>query len=298
LTCLTSAGLPAFRLAVYDRDVLAPFDHLAAFGLRVRGYRSRYLDTPQGRIHVFEKRRPGKHPPLLVLHGLSSQGSHHLPLLRRLHGFGRVILPDFPGHGRSEHPEAGMEHELLRQSMLAIVDQVVDEPCVVYGTSLGGLAGLRLAAERPELVRALIVASPAGAPMEAEQLKRFLARFRIEDAEAALEFIDRLFHKRPPLARLWASGVQRAFASHGVTDLLARVVPGDMLSDDELARVSAPLTVIWGQSDRILLDEHRHWFRERLPHARWVEPRRAGHAPFVDMPRMVASVLHEAVAQL
>ena len=283
---------------VYDRLVLAPLDRLAALGMKRRGYRSRYLDTPQGRVHLFEKSQPGKHPPLLVLHGLSSQGSHHVPLLRRLQGFGRVILPDFPGHGRSEHPRDGMQHELLKDVMLSVVDQVLDEPAVVYGTSLGGLAALRLAAERPDAVRALVVASPAGAPMSPEQLAAFLARFHMEDLAAALDFVDRLFHRRPPLARLWAWGVKHSFRTPGVVDLLARVTHADMLSDEELERVTAPLTVIWGKADRILLDEHRHWFRERLPHAHWVEPRRAGHAPFLDTPRMVASVLHEAVARL
>src|SRR3954468_13267950 len=39
-----------------------------------------------------------------------------------------------------------------------------DEPAVVVGHSLGGLLAARLAAERPETVRALVLVAPVGMP--------------------------------------------------------------------------------------------------------------------------------------
>jgi pimeloyl-ACP methyl ester carboxylesterase len=48
-----------------------------------------------------------------------------------------------------------------------------------------------------------------------------------------------------------------------------------------LDEVAVPVTVLWGERDRILPQRlHEPFFRERLPHARFTTLRGAGHVPF------------------
>ncbi len=73
-------------------------DHLARATLQARFFRSRRVRTSVGRMHLLEAEGHGRLPPLVLLHGLSSTGSHYLPLVghvrphvRRLVYVGRAM---------------------------------------------------------------------------------------------------------------------------------------------------------------------------------------------------------------
>ena len=99
----------------------------------------------------------GNGMPVVLVHGLMGRGStwrRQLPWLTQL---GRVYTYDAPWHrGRevADHPPISTE-----RFVGDLVDAVASLPdaAVVIGHSMGGLHGWCLAAERPELVRALVV---------------------------------------------------------------------------------------------------------------------------------------------
>ena len=70
----------------------------------------------------------------------------------------RLLIPDLPGHGGSAPLPAPSTRGLRRRASPGLLD----EPVGVVGHSLGGVVALRLAERRPELVRALVLAAPAG----------------------------------------------------------------------------------------------------------------------------------------
>jgi pimeloyl-ACP methyl ester carboxylesterase len=98
----------------------------------------------------------GEGPPLLLLHGFGGAAWNWTALAPLLAGR-RVLIPDLPGHGGSS--------PLPAPSLAGFADAVaalVEEPVGVVGHSLGGVVALRLAERRPELVRGLVLAAPAG----------------------------------------------------------------------------------------------------------------------------------------
>jgi pimeloyl-ACP methyl ester carboxylesterase len=110
-------------------------------------------DVRGTRIRVFAG---GEGPPLLLLHGFGGAAWNFTEMLPFLGGR-RLLVPDLPGHGGSE--------PLPAPSIAAFADAVaaiVDEPVGVFGHSMGGVVGLRLAERHPELVRGLVLAAPAG----------------------------------------------------------------------------------------------------------------------------------------
>jgi pimeloyl-ACP methyl ester carboxylesterase len=110
----------------------------------------------------------GRGPPILMLHtaGADSRQFHALlsdvELARRwtLHAF------DLPMHGRSMPQESWdggawvLTQEGYRDWCRAYLEQVIGEPAVVMGCSIGAAMVLVLAADLPELVRGVVALEP------------------------------------------------------------------------------------------------------------------------------------------
>jgi pimeloyl-ACP methyl ester carboxylesterase len=71
---------------------------------------------------------------------------------------------------------------------------------VLFGNSLGGFVALRAALQAPEQVAALVLASPAGAPVTPQQLEGLKTFFQLQTHESGLEFMSRVvaFPERIP----------------------------------------------------------------------------------------------------
>jgi pimeloyl-ACP methyl ester carboxylesterase len=98
----------------------------------------------------------GGGPPILLLHGLMGRASTWWPVARWLTRHGRVVGLDARGHGRNPHRRA-CDTATFVADLAAAVHELDLAPAVVIGHSMGGLHGLALAAEHPELVRGLVV---------------------------------------------------------------------------------------------------------------------------------------------
>lgn len=111
--------------------------------------------------------------PLLLLHGGGVAGWMWRPLLERLGG-ASAIVPDLPGHGRSRG-EQYPGHGPVVQRLAALLEPL-GAPAVVAGFSLGAQLAVQLAAERPELVRAVAVVSAQAKPLPFERATLALLR--------------------------------------------------------------------------------------------------------------------------
>jgi pimeloyl-ACP methyl ester carboxylesterase len=263
--------------------LLALTNQLARTSLELNGYRSRRVRTSAGKVHVLDARGHGHLPPVVLLHGISSAAVHFLPLLYRLRGrVRRLIAPDMPAHGFSDRPSV-MRPEALKDAVVEALDAVIDEPSVLFGNSMGGVAAVHYALTRPERVRGLILCSPGGAAMDERELERFVGTFALDTHRAALEFVDRLFSRRSRLRHVFAWGVRRQFQNPDVRALLATTSPADLLRPEQLSALRMPVLLMWGKDERILPRPHLDYFRRHLPeHTRIEEPEGFGHAPYLD----------------
>lgn len=98
--------------------------------------------------------------PLVLVHG--SWGDHHgwdqiVPALARSL---RVLTYDRRGHSRSERPTAQGSVQQDVVDLGALIEHLDLAPAHILGNSFGGSIVLRLAGERPDLFRSLIVHEP------------------------------------------------------------------------------------------------------------------------------------------
>lgn len=264
-------------------------DHAALAVLRLLGFKSRAVPTSTGRVHVLEARGGASGPPVVLLHGFAANCGHFFGLLRRLKPhLSRLIVPDAPAHGFSDVPSR-VAPETVEAGLFEALDALLDEPALVYGNSMGGLAALRYTLSRPEKVRGLVICSPVGAPMNEAELDRFLAGFDLPDHASALTFVDRVFSIDGPARHLLAWGVRRRFGHPDMQALLAEMKAGYLLRPDDLRRLAPPTLFVWGREERVLPEAHRDFFLAHLPQtARVEEPPRFGHGPYLQHPEAVA----------
>jgi len=110
-----------------------------------------------GEVAINYAEWPRRAPVFVVLHGGSARWQHGRELLEALSTSWHVYAPDLRGHGRSGRVPGAYRLGDYVRDIAAFLAGVVNEPAVVYGHSLGGEVGVMLAAQHPELVRALIV---------------------------------------------------------------------------------------------------------------------------------------------
>lgn len=266
---------------------------LQAFGhawLRLRGVRTVHIDSPVGRLHYYDAPGTGTLPTLVLQHGIGAgsaiQFALHMLLLRRHHR--RVIVPDLPGHGLSDaSPE--MSPEVVFAGFAEVLDRTLAEPAVLYGNSLGGAMAVQYARMRPERVRGLFLASPAGAAIDPQEAEHFLRGFDMPDDDATMRFFARLYHRVPPGARFLAGDIRAIFNQPHMRALFEAIRPHHFFTPEVVAGLTAPTLLLWGRSDRVMLPSMLAFYRQHLPPGSVVEePEGVGHCPHLDRPRWTA----------
>lgn len=279
---------------------MTSIDRVAATLLRTAGVRTRHVETPVARHHVYDARGRGRLPAIAFLPGLSDTGASLAPVVLALRRRARrVVVVEAAGHGLSGRARAAYTIDRHLASTAAVLDEVLDEPAVLVGNSLGGATAIRYALARPSRVRALYLTSPGGAALDDETVADLRRAFTIRTTAEARAFLDRVLARRSRAAPLLARVVRARAASADVVSLLATLGPEHALTPDELARVHVPVTVVWGRADRLLTPAALAHFRRHLPpHAAIEEPEDLGHCPHLDDPHRLARMLASFVASV
>jgi pimeloyl-ACP methyl ester carboxylesterase len=271
--------------------LLPAAEKLARFALNRRGLESREVRTRVGLVHAYDGRGPGDLPPMVMLHGIGSAATPFGPVLARLQQHARrVIAPEMPGHGFSPAPSVSMTPDLLTDAMRDALDLLLDEPAIVCGNSLGGAVAVRYALDRPEKVRALVLASPAAARLTDEELDALRKTFDLGSTRDTVAFLERVYHRPPWFAPFVAGEIREMMRRPVVRDLLRSATPDHAPTPAELASLAPPVLVLWGRSERLLPASTLAYLRAHLPaHAIVEEPHGVGHCPHYDDPAAFAA---------
>ncbi|MCD6009181.1 alpha/beta fold hydrolase [Halomonas sp. IOP_31] len=276
----------------------------------------RFVDTPEGRVHLVEA---GQGPPLVLIHGLGGQLQHFTyALSERLADDFHVIIVDRPGSGYSERgggaDDAGLAAQ-ARQIRNAWRALGVERPLLV-GHSLGGAVALALAEDYPDEVAGLALLAPLtaresevppafrGMTIRSPRWRRFVA-----DTFAAplgVRYATRM------LAAIFApEPVPADFATRG-GGLLAMRPQAFYANSSDLVRLEndmpalirrypelrLPVAILFGERDRIL-EPARHGLalRDRLPGLAVETLPEAGHMLPLTRPDETAAFIRRVVAR-
>lgn len=101
----------------------------------------------------------------------------------------RCIGFDWRGQGRSETPLGGYDVDNLASDALALMDRLGVRHAYWVGLSIGGVVGVRLAAERPERIRSLCAIGAAADAEPHEKLARYEALFDAMEREGVASVV-------------------------------------------------------------------------------------------------------------
>lgn len=253
--------------------------------------------------------RGGAGEPLLLIHGIGMSWRAWRPVLPLLEREREVIAIDLPGFGSSPMPPPGTPPGIV--SLTRLVAEFLDglgiERPHAAGNSLGGWLALELA--KQARARSATALSPAGFHNAAEsvfQRSSLVATYR--GVRLLRRHADRL--AASPLARTLLGSQYfrhpkrftpaefaqnlRALADAPWFDETRRAINRDHFRDGE--QIEVPVTIAWGEYDRLLLPRQAQRAVAMIPGARSVTLTGCGHVPMSDDPEQVARVLLEASA--
>lgn len=256
---------------------------------------------------------PEEAPTLVMLHGFSLDMTVWHYQWKHFSRRYRCVMLDQRGHGRSA-PGAGADYSLeaLGHDLKAVVDAFAPSaPVVLMGHSMGGMSIISFAdlypSEFGERIAAVVLANTAAAEIVKEilgglgaRVGRFLIpspRRLLNGSNLAFRLRDGALNRSPDLAFLAAritnfgpkappSAVDHVARIAGQasmevwTDLVRSLAEMDL--SDALENITVPALVLVGDVDRLTPPSSALAMRRRLPDARMVVLREAGHCAMLE----------------
>jgi pimeloyl-ACP methyl ester carboxylesterase len=169
---------------------------------------------------------------LTFLHGVGSDRRTWAGQINRFARSHRVLAPDLRGHGDSRAAAASISIERFASDCTALIEHSSTGPAHVCGLSMGAIVALQLWAQRPDLVRSLVLAdSWAHHPEAAAGL------------EARLAAID-----ATPLRELAEQRMPAVLGPGAAPSLVRRAV--EVMAGKEPAAYRRSNQVLWGADMR------------------------------------------------
>ena len=249
----------------------------------------------------------GEGPPLVLVHGLAGAAYNFTELAPLLARRRRVLVPDLPGHGGTAPLPAVRTMGELAAHVAAVAEHEGMTPAEVLGYSLGGVVALRLAAEKPDLVSAVVLLASAGIVSTTPRARVWLAATSTLRPARVVAHARREIARRPRLRSavfgFWGAEDPRALSPEAVLGFLAaqpehtdvRRTARALARDDPRAyvdRVRCPALVTWGARDRLVPLEDGFELARGLEAPLRVLPG-AGHLLVAERPRECAALVLE-----
>jgi pimeloyl-ACP methyl ester carboxylesterase len=220
--------------------------------------------------HAVHYRVVGEGDPLILVHGLSGSTRWWVRNIAALAAEYQVHLVDLPGFGAMRRLR---RHFVLAEAaswLAAWMEAVGLKEANLVGHSMGGYVCLRLAAQRPEAVRRLVLVAPAGVPA-GRSLFGHLVPLLLAARHMMPSFLPVLAYdaiRTGPVA-LWR--VAR--------ELLAEDVRED------LQYIDTPALMIWGEKDPLVPPSVGHLLQSEIAGSQLLVLQNAGHVPMFDRPQ-------------
>lgn len=248
------------------------------------------IDTGAARLHVRRVVEPTA-TPLILLHGLGVGGVVWQAFARRLLPAFAAVAPDLRGHAESEPAPArsGYTPSDYAHDIAGLISILGPTSVPVLGHSLGSLVGLRLAADHPNLVSALVLVDP---PVDPELSNPDIEQVYTLRHEPLGRLETYLREGNPGGGELLAATLASLFrrAEDRAFETLLAEPAGRRWAWEAASSVRAPVLVVQGDPHYggMLGDEAAHFFARRFPDGRLLKIPSASHSVHASHPAELA----------
>lgn len=247
-------------------------------------YRTEQLDIRGYRVPV---QIGGAGEPLLLLHGAGGAGlwtPFHAALAKHF----TVYAPAHPGFAGTPLPDWVKSVADLVFHYMDVLDTLGLKRITLAGISLGGWIATEFAATRPDLVARLILLAPIGVRTDTPMPDLF-----IKEPHEAMSYL----FADPNIAavlRAQAPNADMIAAMWSEQAAVARLIwkrPYNPQLERRLHHIKAPVLLLWGAEDRLVLAEHGRKLQGLIEGSRLVIIKGAGHVAPLEKPQELADAI-------
>ena len=269
------------------------------------GAPSQFVDIGDGvTVHLRDEGRKDA-PAIMLLHGSNADLHTWEPWVAALTSQYRVIRFDQVGHGLTGPDPA---HDYSRANYVADICEVADtlglERFIIGGNSMGGKHALAFAIAHPDRVSGLVLVDASGGPMPQDKAaKKNSGGGNIGFRIARMPGVNRLVEQITPRSLIAQSLEQSVSVKSIITEqmidrywellrypgnrratLKRFSQPHESLTEAEIAGVTAPTLILWGEQDRLIPVAAGQWLAEAMPTAQITVYPNIGHLPQEEAP--------------
>ncbi|HEY9847379.1 MAG TPA: alpha/beta fold hydrolase [Candidatus Caenarcaniphilales bacterium] len=265
-----------------------------------------------------------QHPPLLLIHGFGASTDHWRKNLSGLSPDFEVWAIDLLGFGRSAKPNWQYSGDLWRDQLHAFITEVIKQPVVLVGNSLGGYAALCVAAQRPPSAAGLVLINSAGPFTEiaapdsaqtypiqkvvgagAQSLMRqpwasYLLFQYLRQRSVIRQTLRKVYLDHSAVTEQLVEEIYRPSCDPGAPQVFASIfsTPQGEKVDILLSQLNCPLLLLWGEADPWMnISKRAAQFREHYPQLT-EHYLRAGHCPHDEVPEQFNDLIRSWIASL
>lgn len=263
---------------------------------------SQFVDIGDGVTVHLRDEGPKDAPAIVLLHGSNADLHTWEPWAQALKGQYRVIRFDQVGHGLTgPDPQHDYSRDNYVADVLAVADRLGLDRFILGGNSMGGKHALAFAVAHPDRVAGLVLVDGSGGPMlplKEEKTRKDSGGGNIGFRIAQTPGINLLVEQITPRSLIRQSLEQsvsvKSVASEAAVDRYWELLrypgnrratlkrfgyPYESLTEAEIAGLTAPTLILWGEEDRLIPVEAGQWLAKTMPNAGLVVYPRIGHLP-------------------
>lgn len=253
-------------------------------------------------------------PPLLLVHGFGASTDHWRKNIHQLQDEFQVWAIDLLGFGRLAKPAWEYNGDLWRNQLNDFIQEVIKQPTVLVGNSLGGYASLSTASQCPESAAGLILINSAGPFSDATPkspsliqkisgwvLKQRWATYflfqRLRNRKNIRKTLEKVYLDSSAITDQLVEDIYRPSCDEGALQVFSSVFknPEGEKIDQLLEQLKCPLLNIWGEADPWMRAKERGAkFKEYCPNLTEYYLN-AGHCPHDEVPKQVNDLIHSWV---
>ncbi|MBN3951780.1 MAG: alpha/beta fold hydrolase [Nostoc sp.] len=279
--------------------------------------------------------KQSQRPPLLLVHGFGASTDHWRKNITGLSQDFEVFAIDLLGFGRSAKPKLQYSGDLWRDQLHDFITEVIGQKAVLAGNSLGGYAGLCVAAQRPDSAAGLVLLNSAGPFSESQPtsepealqseiqppkqtsslqtllgdsvkwilqqpLAQFLLFQYVRQRWVIRQTLEKVYLDKSAITDQLVEEISRPAFDSGALDVFVSVfsTPQGEKVDLLLKQLTCPLLMLWGEADPWMnARERSQKFRQYYPELT-EHFLTAGHCPHDEVPDRVNQLLGDWVLSI
>lgn len=255
----------------------------------VNGYKIRYIEEGSQKNIV------------VLLHGLGGIADRWLPVFPFLSKKYRIIAPDIIGYGKSDKPQVDYTLEFFTKFTLDFLDTLSLGKIFMIGTSLGGQIVAECAATQSQLIKKIVMVSPAGIMKKSTPVLEAYTTAALYPTRESVKMAYQLMmgqnkEVREKSIENFITNMSQPNAKMAFLSTLLGLRNSPVITE-KLQLIKIPALLVWGDEDKMIPFEYSRQFASAIKNCKFVTMKGYGHIPYEENPSEFSKIVLEFLSR-